>query len=515
MKKNIVFLFSAALAVAIFVLVFKPDLLDQLRGTTESSGEEELSVTEPQKEIAPAPSPVTAPKNHQKPLPKEPTSAAVLLDRLADRSIYVNGADQTGELRCQVTPGKAVVVTWESGRYSHELIDIKAGEDASPEAGLKTSSASPAWEGFQGGPERTGQVQVSSRSGFKKRWEGRLEDEVRSSPVIHGGTAFFATDTCFVRAVELETGRLLWSRGIVGNKVNPVVVGDFVFAGDSVGLFEGIRVKKGKPKGTTSLGSGLAGLTTASDDLLLASTSGGMLLAIATRANMVGRLPLKFQWDVTVPGFGGSTATPLVLEDRAILQTTEGELLAVSVADGSMIWPAGKETIRGVQAVAEPGADMTFRFVTSQGFLTPTPAASGNVIYAANRDRIKAVSAADGALLWEREFDGQAASSVSLAWGTIYLGCTDGSVRAFSCEAGVPIFRAQLGENPIFSSPVLFDGQILAATGEGKLFLLDAFSGTILAEDHTLGDTPIDATPAVWPGGILVINRDGVMVCFE
>jgi hypothetical protein len=59
------------------------------------------------------------------------------------------------------------------------------------------------------------------------------------------------------------------------------------------------------------------------------------------------------------------------------------------------------------------------------------------------------------------------------------------------------------------------DDLLLAATGEGKLLLLDAFCGALLAEDSTLDKAPIDATPAVWTGGILAVNRDGVMTCFE
>jgi hypothetical protein len=47
------------------------------------------------------------------------------------------------------------------------------------------------------------------------------------------------------------------------------------FAGNDVGRFEGLRAAKGKVKGTISLGSGLAGLAAASDDLLLASTGEG------------------------------------------------------------------------------------------------------------------------------------------------------------------------------------------------------------------------------------------------
>ena len=184
-------------------------------------------------------------------------------------------------------------------------------------------------------------------------------------------------------------------------------------------------------------------------------------------------------------------------------------------SDGSMIWPAGLQTTEGAVAGPDPDSNMTFRFAGSRGFLTPTPAAEQGVIYAAHGDRIRAVQTDDGALLWEREIGSSVASSVSLAWGTIYLGCTDGTVRAFSCRDGLPLFRASMGQGPIFASPVLFDGQLLVATGEGKLLLLDAFSGTVLAEDGRLSGTPIDATPAVWPGGILTVNRAGKMVCFE
>ena len=137
------------------------------------------------------------------------------------------------------------------------------------------------------------------------------------------------------------------------------------------------------------------------------------------------------------------------------------------------------------------------------------------MVYAAHHNRIKALSADDGALLWEREFDVDATSSVSLAWGTLYIGCIDGTVRAFSCREGAPIFRTRLGQDPVFASPVLFDGQLLAASGEGKLYLLDAFSGKVIAEDDTLAGSPIDATPAVWKGGMLAINRTGAMVCYE
>jgi len=515
MKKAVVALLIVALIGLVLVLILRPGVLEQIRGGTEHGADSTESVSSPPADERSASPAATATDKRAETPVKQPSIAIIRLDHLAERAIYVNGMDRTGDEAIEVAPGTILLATWQDGHWSHQRLKLQAGDEVTPEASLESATAGRSWSGFQGGPARTGLVEAGPRSGFSPRWTGRVEDEVRSSPVILGDIACFGSDTSFLHAVDLDKGTLLWSHGIVGSKTTPVAVGDFVFAGNVVGSFEGFRSSKGKLKGTTSLGSGLAGLARLSDDVLLAVTSGNALTAVATRKSMVGRLPLKHLWEITLPGLGGSTATPLVLGDRVILQTADHQLLAVSAADGSVIWPAGTVVSTGPEALPESGSNMSFRFGGTGGFLTPTPAAVDGVIYTAGGNRVRGVNADDGEQLWERTFDGEISSSVSAAWGAIYFGCSDGTVRSFSCDGGEPIFSARLGELPIFASPVLSDGRLLAATGEGKLFLLDAFSGTVMAEDDTLAGSPIDATPAVWPDGILAINRDGDMVCFE
>ncbi len=516
MKKVIVALLIAALIGLSLILIMRPGVLEQIRdGTGKSAGISE-PVPTPLTDARPT-APVARALDKRSETTANPSSSATIrLDHLAGRAIYVDGIDRTGDEAIEVAAGTLLLATWQDGSYSHEQLRLQAGEEVSPEARLMSADGSHSWSGFQGGPARNGLVVAGQRNGFSLRWQGRVEDQVRSSPVILGDIACFGSDTSFLHAVDLDDGTLLWSHGIVGSKTTPVAVGEFVFAGNDVGRFEGFRSNKGKLKGTTSLGSGLSGLARLSDDRLLAVTSGNAVTAVATRKSMVGRLPLKHQWEITLPGLGGSTATPLVLGgDRVILQTTDHKLLAISATDGSVIWPAGTVVSSGTEDMADPGSNMSFRFGGTGGFLTPTPAAANGVLYTAGSNRIRAVNADAGEQLWERTFDGEISSSVSVAWGAIYFGCSDGTVRSFNCDGGEPIFSAKLGTLPVFASPVLSGGRLLAATGEGKLFLLDAFSGTPLAEDDTLAGSPIDATPAVWPGGILAINRDGMMVCFE
>ena len=68
------------------------------------------------------------------------------------------------------------------------------------------------------------------------------------------------------------------------------------------------------------------------------------------------------------------------------------------------------------------------------------------------------------------------------------------------------------GENPTAegSEP---DEKILVAIFFAALAAV--FIVLIFKPDLLLAGTPIDATPAVWPGGILAINRAGEMACFQ
>jgi len=514
MKKTLITLILVAVAAILTLLIFHPELLNTL-GIT-SPAEETPAPAAPVAAAPPNPEPAPPARKRAKAAPAPPDTGQLDLNHLAGRRVHVNGTERTGESQIEVEPGPVLVTSWSGdGRHSHEWITVEAGATVSPEGRQEQSDPPMAWSGFQGGPTRSGQATSRDRDGFTLRWQSRAEDPVRGSAVISGGMAFFASDSCFVNGLDLGTGELRWSHGIVGSKVTPVAVGDFVFAGNDVGRFEGFRAAKGKLKGTASLGSGLSSLAALSDDLLLTVTRGGSLQAIATRKNMVGRVPLKVRWETTATELGDTTATPLVLGDRVVIQAADGTLHAFSAADGRRIWPATEESTDTVNPAAEPNETMTFRFASGRGFLTPTPAAQDGVIYAVHGGRLSATASDDGKRLWSRTFDGAAASSVSLAWGMIYLGCTDGSVRAFSSHGGEPVFHSKISDMPVNASPVLFDGQLLAATGEGNLVLLDAWGGTELAVDRTLSGSPIDATPAVWGDGILAVNRDGLMACFE
>ncbi len=164
MKKTLVAIFFAALAALFIVLIIRPDLLDRLeQADVTYPTPEPASVEQPGEPTSPTPAAV--PEQKGDPQPERPTTAEIQLHQITGRSVYVNGTDQTGHESCLVPPGRTVVVTWDrSGqRFSHELVDARAGETVSPAAALE--QAVPLTGIGQSGPGRTGGILAVNRDG--------------------------------------------------------------------------------------------------------------------------------------------------------------------------------------------------------------------------------------------------------------------------------------------------------------------------------------------------------------
>jgi len=153
--------------------------------------------------------------------------------------------------------------------------------------------------------------------------------------------------------------------------------------------------------------------------------------------------------------------------------------------------------------------------VNSNIFRTPTPAAGNGAVYAVIDGKVTAFALEDGRQVWQKAAGSRISSSLSLAHGLIYAGCSDGSIRAFSAADGRLVFHTKISEQSIFSSPALFADRIVVGTRAGKVFLLHAMTGEILAQDSTASGTPIHATPAVVDDAILIVSQGGVVVCYE
>ncbi len=505
MKRIVVVLALLLAGLAAYIYFFEPDTWARLVGGAPMTGEPPAPTTDasPAKErdTAPGASPTSASSA------SPPASIALPQD---GQAWYVNGAAHEPGALVEAPQGEAVVAAYRDGLYTLESIQVESGQTYQPEwRGLRAAPTA-GWDSFQGGGARTGFTASRDRADLQRRWTIDLGDRVRSSPIIKGQAVFFSSENHLLVAVDLRSGTVLWRQGEIGSTASPVTTDQFIFAGGDTGEFGGYRIKDGKRRGFTSLGSYPASMALIADDAFLVITGDATAYSIKTKRSFSGRLPLRVNWETSLPQLGATTATPAIADGKAFLQTESAGLLALSLETGRVLWPAAE-----APAARDTQAQMTLSLTDDRSFLTPTPAFGDGVVYAAYDGALHAARAEDGAAIWRRPLDRSPSSSISLAYGALFLGDADGYISAYAAASGAPIFTTKISDKPIFASPAIFNDKLLIATGEGRLMLLSCFSGDKLAEDGSLAGASIDGSPAVSEAGIVAINRAGKIAAYE
>ncbi len=121
---------------------------------------------------------------------------------------------------------------------------------------------------------------------------------------------------------------------------------------------------------------------------------------------------------------------------------------------------------------------------------------------------------------WRVETDGGVDGSATIRNDTVWIGASDGLLRALDLVTGDRDWETQLGA-PIVATPALGDGMVYVTTRDGRLHALDADDGTLrwsasgdaalpMPWGHESGDryTP---SPAVSGGLVLWAGADGVV----
>ena len=136
------------------------------------------------------------------------------------------------------------------------------------------------------------------------------------------------------------------------------------------------------------------------------------------------------------------------------------------------------------------------------GAIASTPLVYNNTVYFGSFDRyLYAVDAADGSLKWKSEVE-----AGSWFWAkpviynnTVYAPCLDGKVYVLDAESGHELIDAIDLGSPVSSSPVLVDGSIIIASGEGRVYSLDTANNQVkpLADVEERIDAPLCASNGV------------------
>jgi outer membrane protein assembly factor BamB len=271
-----------------------------------------------------------------------------------------------------------------------------------------------------------------------------------------------------------------------------------VLAGSSEGRLVALEAETGKQLWVTDVPSEVLSVPRVYDDIVIVQTVDGTISAL--RAEDGKRLWL---YDRSVPVLTlRGTSTPLVEGGTVIAGFANGKLAALDVRSGREIWSA---------AVAIPHGRTELQRIVD---LDADPVISSGVLYAgAYQGQLVAVSLQDGRLLWKRDMSIYA--GIDVDYSQVVVSDTSSDVWAVDRRTGRSLWKQSDLRQRSLTGPASVDDYIAVGDFEGYLHLLSrstgAIAGRVFVDSDGIQATPV----AVGADRLLVLGAGGTLALYQ
>ena len=116
--------------------------------------------------------------------------------------------------------------------------------------------------------------------------------------------------------------------------------------------------------------------------------------------------------------------------------------------------------------------------------------------------------------LWRQRLPGGGLTAPVCAQGRVFVGGTDGTVRALDAANGKILWQAS-SHAPVVHPPAYWNGRVVFGSCDGFLYCLDASDGRMLGRTQLAPEKRLvnimDRLMSAWPlGGGVVVSDDGI-----
>lgn len=277
-------------------------------------------------------------------------------------------------------------------------------------------------------------------------WKNEIGDLAASSPAYSDGRVFAVTlEPGSAVAMRAKDGKVVWERPLgARSETSPLVFGRSVIVGNESGEVFALDRESGKVRWQVSTADSVKGGLALDDGVLYGANYAGEVFALrASNGEEV--------WNSSTSGLsfgrGGPVySTPAVAFGRVYLGSIDGRVYSFDAETGEVAWSHST----GDWAYPGPAVAKTRR--------------SKPTVYIGSKDHnFYALDAETGAVRWQKDVGGIVLGAASVLGEVVYVGVIGPKTGTlgFDARTGKQVFEDELGEY----NPVISDGNRLYLTG--------------------------------------------------
>ena len=340
------------------------------------------------------------------------------------------------------------------------------------------------------------------------------DDEVSllTQPLVIGNTIMVLDSEANLRALDAANGREIWDHDLRPDGENDAVYpggivadAEYVYAATGFGEVISFSLADGSEQWRVRLPGPVRGAPAIADGRLFVVTLENRTIAMSTAD---GTRIWEHQGITEVASLLGGAA-PAVHGSTVLVPYSSGQLFALRVETGRVVWVENLSSLRALDAIS--------RLADIRG----NPVIDGDLAFAVSHaGRMAAIDMRSGRRVWERAIGsthmpwvaGDYVFVVSLTGEVVAMTRRDGRVRWV--HRLPPFEDMEDQEDPIqYAGPILVGDRLLLGSTDGFVYAISPYTGKLLGRID-VGDE-IYLSPIVAGGTVYVLDNDAQLRAYR
>jgi outer membrane protein assembly factor BamB len=346
-------------------------------------------------------------------------------------------------------------------------------------------------------------TEFSSTLEVQRVWDASVGGEkaplrLGLSLALQGERVYAAGREGQVAALQVSNGRVLWRSNVKARLAGgPGAGSELVVVGTSDGQVIALNAADGAVRWKVPVGGEVLAAPAITESMVVVRTVDGRLRGLSPAD---GREVWFYEQPVPRLSLRG-TSRPTVVNDLVLCGFDNGKVVAVSLADGTLVWESTVAPSRGRTELERlVDIDSVIRVVDDDVFVVGF------------QGRVAMLALDSGQVWWSR--DASSYRSLDLDEDTLYFSTAASELMALRRRTGVELWKQEVLKYRGLSAPASHGSAVAVADFEGYVHWFDKATGNLVARMRA-GDSRVSNQPVVTGDLLLVINDTGRISAFR